>query len=66
MHHDRLGTQSRQLMIVYSAKTSLNGCVNDATRGLALCESPPREMNAFVNERERSVSTTSTDAGYTR
>ena len=37
MHRDRLGThpratQSRQLMIVYSAITSLKGCVNDATR----------------------------------
>ena len=53
-------------MIVHSAKTSLNGCVRGAIRDLALCESPPREMNAFVNEQERSVSTTSTDAGYTR
>ena len=41
-------------MIVYSAKTSLNGCVRGAIRDLALCESPPREMNAFVNEQERT------------
>lgn len=43
-------------MIVYSAITPLDGCVNDATGGFRWA-APDKEVHAFVNDQERSVST---------
>jgi dihydrofolate reductase len=43
-------------MLVYSAITSLDGYVNDASGGFGWA-APDEEVHAFVNELERSVST---------
>ena len=53
-------------MIVYSGITLPQRLRQRRNPRLPLGENPPREMNAFVNEQERSVSTTSTDARCTR
>ena len=43
-------------MLVYSAITSLDGYVNDATGGFGWAR-PDDEVHAFVNDLERSVAT---------